>query len=174
MELVLSSLSIFLLRIADVSIGTLRIGFLVRGRSGVAGALSFVESLVWLAAAAQVLANLDSPPKFLAYAGGYAAGTMLGVYIERWIAVGDVVMRIIAPVASPSGASALREAGYIVTEMNAEGRDGSVRISFSVLPRRRVSEALALVKEVNPEAFVAFEGTTPMRLTAFPAARIRK
>lgn len=101
MELLLSAASIFLLRIADVSIGTLRIGFLVRGRSGVAGALSFVESLVWLAAAAQVLANLDSPTKFLAYAGGYAAGTMLGVHIERWIAVGDVVMRIIAPVASP-------------------------------------------------------------------------
>jgi uncharacterized protein YebE (UPF0316 family) len=173
-DLLLSAASIFLLRIADVSIGTLRIGFLVRGRSGLAGGLSFLESLVWLAAAAQVLTNLDSPVKFVAYAGGYATGTMLGVYIERWIAVGDVMMRIVAPVDSPSAAGALREAGYIVTEMNATGRDGEVRVSFSVLPRRRVAEALKLVRTANPQAFVAFEGTTPVRLTAFPAARARK
>lgn len=174
MDLALSAASIFLLRIADVSIGTLRIGFLVRGRSGLAGALSFLESLVWLVAAAQVLANLDSPVKFVAYAAGYATGTMLGVRIERFLAVGDVMMRIVAPVSSPSAAGALREAGYIVTEMNAEGRDGQVRVSFSVLPRRRVAEAMNLVRTVNPEAFVAFEGTTPVRLTAFPAARPRK
>ena len=174
MDLLLSAASIFLLRIADVSIGTLRIGFLVRGRSRLAGGLSFLESLVWLAAAAQVLANLDSPVKFVAYAGGYATGTMLGVRIERWIAVGDVMMRIVAPVDSPSAAGALREAGYIVTEMNAAGRDGEVRVSFSVLPRRRVAEALKLVQTTNPAAFVAFEGTTPVRLTAFPAARSRK
>lgn len=174
MDLLLSAASIFLLRIADVSIGTLRIGFLVRGRPGLAGGLSFLESLVWLAAAAQVLTNLDSPVKFVAYAGGYATGTMLGVHIERWIAVGDVMMRIVAPVDSPSAAGALRDAGYIVTEMNATGRDGEVRVSFSVLPRRRVAEALKLVRTANPKAFVAFEGTTPVRLTAFPAARARK
>ena len=174
LALALSALSIFFLRIADVSIGTLRIGFLVRGRPGIAGSLSFVESLVWLAAAAQVLANLDSPVKFVAYAGGYATGTMLGVSIERWIAVGDVMMRIVAPVGSPSAAGALREAGYVVTEMNAEGRDGQVRVSFSVLPRRKVSNVLHIVERANPQAFVSFEGTTPVRRVSVPAAAQRK
>jgi uncharacterized protein YebE (UPF0316 family) len=173
-ELLLSAAAIFFLRIADVSIGTLRIGFLVHSRPGLAGVLSFLESLVWLLAAAQVLSSLDSPVKFVAYAGGYAAGTMLGVHVERWIAAGDVMMRIVSPVASPSAAGALREAGYIVTEMNAAGRDGEVRVSFTVLPRRRVQEALTLVRSANPQAFVSFEGTTPVRLTAFPATRFRK
>jgi len=174
LELLLSAAVIFLLRIADVSIGTLRIGFLVRGRPGIAGGLSFLESLVWLTAAAQVLSNLDSPTKFIAYAGGYAAGTMLGVQIERWVAVGDVLMRIVAPFDSPSPTRALRDAGYMVTEMNAAGRDGQVSVSFAVLPRRRVGQALRLVQSVAPEAFVAFEGTNPVRLSAYPAARPRK
>ena len=174
LELIFSALSIFFLRIADVSIGTLRIGYLVRGRSGLAGLLGFVESLVWLAAAAQVLANLDSLPKFVAYAGGYAVGTMLGVQIERWIGVGDVMVRIVAPVNSPSTAQALRDAGYVVTTVNAEGRDGQVRLIFSVLPRRKMTDVLKLVSEVNPQAFVSFEGTTPVRLSATPAARPRK
>ncbi len=174
LDVLLGAASIFFLRVADVSIGTLRIGFLVRGRPLLAGALGFLESLVWLAAAAQVLTNLDSPLQFVAYAGGYAAGTMLGVQIERWIAVGDVMMRIVAPVGNASAAGALREHGYVVTELNAAGRDGEVRLAFSVLPRKRVAEALKLVQTVDPEAFVSFEGTTPVRLTAFPAARARK
>ena len=173
-ELLLSAAVIFLLRIADVAIGTLRIGFLVRGRPGVAGGLSFLESLVWLLAAAQVLSNLDSPVKFVAYAGGYAAGTMLGVQIERWVAVGDVLMRIVSPVGDASASSALRASGYVVTEMNASGRDGPVSVAFSVLPRRRMAEALRRVREVAPDAFVAFEGTNPVRLSALPAARPRK
>lgn len=174
LELALSAAVIFLLRIADVAIGTLRIGFLVRGRPRVAGALSFLESLVWLTAAAQVLANLDSPVKFVAYAGGYAAGTMLGVQVERWVAVGDVLMRVVAPVDGPSATQALRDAGYVVTEMNASGRDGQVSVAFSVLPRRRVADAMRLVRQAAPDAFVAFEGTNPVRLSAFPAARPRK
>lgn len=170
----LSAASIFFLRVADVALGTLRIGFLVRGRRLLAGALSFVESIVWLLAAAQVLTRLDEPVQFVAYAGGYAAGTMLGVSVERWLAVGDVVMRIIAPEASPSAAEALRRAGYVVTQIDAQGRDGRVRMSYAVLPRRRAEDALRIVRDANPDAFVSFESTTPARLTAYPAARLRK
>lgn len=174
MPALLSALSIFFLRVADVALGTLRIGFLVQGRRVLAGTLSFVESLVWLLAAAQVLTRLDEPVQFVAYAGGYAAGTMLGVSLERWIAIGDIMMRVIAPATSPSAASALRSEGYVVTQVSAEGRDGPVQLVYAVLPRRRAHEAMAIVREANPEAFVSFESTTPVRLTALPAARPRK
>jgi len=173
-ELALAAASIFALRIADVALGTLRIGFLVRGRPWLAGALGFAESLVWLAAAAQVFANLDSPLQFVAYAAGYAAGTVVGVQVERWVAVGDMLMRIVAPVDTISSARALRDAGFVVTEMNAEGRNGQVRVAFSVLPRRKVRRALRIVRSVNPDAFVTFEGTTPSRMTPFHAGRARK
>lgn len=174
MPALLSALSIFFLRLADVALGTLRIGFLVQGRRTLAGVLSFVESLVWLLAAAQVLTRLDQPLQFVAYAGGYAAGTMIGVSLERWIAIGDIIMRVIAPASTPSAAAALRQAGYVVTQINAEGRDGPVQLTYAVLPRKRGQEALAIVRDANPQAFVSFEGTTPARLTAFPAARQRK
>src|SRR5690606_17719550 len=110
-------------------LGTLRIGFLVRGQRGLAGLFGFVESLVWLIAAAQVLSNLDSPVKFLAYAAGYATGTMLGVSIERWLAIGDSIMRVVTQVDSPPVEDELRMAGYFVTVLNARGRDGDVRVS---------------------------------------------
>ena len=152
---------IFGLRIIDVSLGTLRIAMLVRGNRLYAGALGFFESLIWLIAAAEVLSNLDSPLKYIGYAGGYAAGTMLGTTIEKWQALGSILLRVIEPVDRPgSAAEALREAGYYATVMNARGRDGDVQIIFSVIPRRRQAEVLRLIRGINPNAYVTFEQTS--------------
>jgi uncharacterized protein YebE (UPF0316 family) len=173
MELVLAALLIFVMRLADVSLGTLRIVVLVRGKRRWAGALGFFESLIWLLAAREVLGNLDEPIKIIAYAGGYAAGTMLGSTIERWLAMGSVLVRIVSPIESPHAFQALRDAGYPVTVLNGEGRDGPVRISFCVLPRRQSAKALELIASVNPEAFVTMEEARPMPL-ARAAVDLRK
>jgi len=90
----LGALGIFSLRIVDVSMGTMRIAMLVRGRRTLAGLFGFVESLVWLIAAALVFGNLDSPIQFVAYAGGYAAGTMFGSTLEKWLAISDALIRV--------------------------------------------------------------------------------
>lgn len=174
LPLLASAILIFCLRICDVSLGTLRIGFLVRGRRRLAGLFGFFESLIWLVAAAQVLSNLESVWQFIAYAAGYATGTMMGVSIERWLAMGNSLMRVVATVDTPDIASALRSAGYYVTELNAKGRDGDVRVSFTVLPRRREQAALKLISDINPHAFVTFEPTSPARPSAAPAATVRK
>lgn len=185
LETILAALVIFALRIVDVSFGTLRIVMLVRGKRYLAGVLGFTESLIWLYAFTQVVTNLDSPVKMVAFAGGFAAGTMMGSTIERWLALGSSMMRIVTAVDSPPVAPHLRDKGYQVTVVNAEGRSGDVRIAFSVIPRRRVNEVMKLVQEVNPQAFVSFEEVSTNRgahqmviktptTAAHPAARVRK
>jgi uncharacterized protein YebE (UPF0316 family) len=174
LSLLLAAAGIFGLRILDVSIGTLRITYLVRGRRLIAGGLSFFESLVWLTAAAQVITSLDAPLKFVAYAAGYATGTVLGVSIERWIAAGDTLLRVVTPVGSPSVETPLRSAGYYVTSLNAQGRDGDVRVLFTVLPRRRVPDALKIVRAASPSAYVTLEATTPARASTIGASSVRK
>jgi uncharacterized protein YebE (UPF0316 family) len=174
LSLLLAAAGIFALRILDVSIGTLRITYLVRGRRLIAGGLSFFESLVWLTAAAQVITSLDAPLKFVAYAAGYATGTVLGVSIERWIAAGDTLLRVVTPVGSPSVDMPLRSAGYYVTSLNAQGRDGDVRVLFTVLPRRKVPEALKIVRSASPNAYVTLEATTPARASTIGASTVRK
>jgi uncharacterized protein YebE (UPF0316 family) len=174
-ELIIAAITIFALRLADVSLGTLRIAFLVRSHRGWAGVVGFLESLIWVIAAAQVLSQLDQPIKMVAYAGGYAAGTMLGSTIEGWLALGDVLVRIVAPVGSPHAYEALEEKGFPVTVVNGEGRDGAVRVAFAVMSRRRATDALRIVAEVNPDAFVTIEDAKlPNLLAVRPAAAIRK
>ncbi len=174
LDLLLAGLLIFGLRIVDVSLGTLRIGFLVRGQRRLAGVFGFFESLTWLVAAAQVLANLDSPVKFIAYAAGYAVGTMMGVSIERWLAVGETLMRVVSTRDTERITEQLRAAGFYVTELSATGRDGAVSVTLTVLPRRRAREAVRLVRSINPQAFITFEATQAARLEPVPAARVRK
>jgi uncharacterized protein YebE (UPF0316 family) len=174
LALLAASAGIFALRILDVSIGTLRIAYLVRGRRLIAGGLSFFESFVWLTAAAQVITSLDSPWKFVAYAGGYAAGTVLGVSIERWIAAGDTLLRVVTPTGSPSIEGPLREAGFYVTSLNGQGRDGDVRVLFTVLARRKVPDALRIVRAISPNAYVTLEATTPARASLVGASVVRK
>lgn len=155
--LLLAALLIFCLRIADVTLGTLRIVMIVRGHRGWAGLLAFFESAIWVLAAAQVLGNLDEPIKIVGYAGGYAAGTVLGTTVERWLAIGTVLVRVVSPVDAPQAYPVLADLGYAVTVVNGEGRFGEVRIVFTVVPRKHSRKVLDLVADVNPDAFVTVE-----------------
>jgi uncharacterized protein YebE (UPF0316 family) len=158
MDLFLSALSIFLLRIGDVSISSVRIVTLMRGRIGLAAIMGFFESLFWVTAAAIVFsADLHNPARILAFAAGFATGTLLGGYIERWLAMGTAFIRVVTPIDSTPVADTLRDNGYPVTVLNAEGRDGEVRVNFLVLPRRKVKEALGIISATNPAAFTTVE-----------------
>ncbi|QDS99548.1 DUF2179 domain-containing protein [Adhaeretor mobilis] len=172
--LISSAVLIFALRVVDVSLGALRISMLFRGRRGLAGLFGFFESLVWLIAAALVLGNLSSPIQFVAYACGYAAGTMLGSTMEKWLAIGDALVRIVTPSGSPELTSLMRDAGYYMTTVDAKGRDGDVQVSLSVVPRRAAPRLMTMARNANPEAFITYEETTPFRLATMPAVSVRK
>jgi uncharacterized protein YebE (UPF0316 family) len=162
------------MRVTDVSLGAMRIVMLVRGRKWIAGALGFFESLVWVLAAGLVLTNMDSPMRVIAFAGGFAAGTVFGGTVEGWIAMGQSVLRVITPIDTPPVAPALREAGFGVTVVNAEGMEGEVRLAFTVVPRRRDSEVLSIVKRVNPDAFVTLEDVSTPELRLMRSSKVRK
>ncbi len=160
MTLFLISLLIFALRVVEVGIGTIRIVMLVRERSLIAGALGFAQSVIWVFAAGIVLTNLDSLPRILAFSLGFGVGTALGSLIEQRLAIGDSILRVITPTGSPPVAQALRDAGYGVTELNAEGLRGDVRIAFTVVPRRRTRDVLSRVEALNDSAFVTIQSVS--------------
>jgi len=170
----LGALLVFFMRVADVSLGAIRIVMLVRGRKWIAGILGFFESLVWVLAAGLVLTNLGSPLRIMAFAAGFAVGTVLGGTVEGWIAMGQSVLRVITPMNTPEVAPALRAAGFGVTVLNAEGRNGEVQLAFTVVPRRRNSEVLTIIHKHNPDAFVTLEDVSTPELRLMRGSRVRK
>jgi uncharacterized protein YebE (UPF0316 family) len=167
-------LGIIALRLIDVSIGALRIQYLIRGRRGLAGVLGFFESLTWVVAAALVLGDLDEWYKVVAYAGGFGLGTSLGGYLDAWIASGQVFLRIMSPSDSPPIASSIRERGFGATVVNGEGWDGDVRLTLTAIPRRRKREVLDVIKELNPHAFVTIDDVSANTVQMMRSNRVRK
>ena len=157
METLLGFFAIVGLRLVDVSLGTLRIILLTRGSRWRSGAIGFFESLTWVTAASIVLRDLDDPLRMIAFAFGFAAGTVLGASLERVLAIGTAVVHAVSPGTGASTAEALRAAGFRVTVLDGEGRDGEVRMAFTVVPRRRSREVLDIVRRADPGAFVTVE-----------------
>ena len=135
---ILGVVLVFVMRVIDMSINTVRIVVMMRGQIRLAALLGFFESLSWITAASLVFANLGNPFRAIAFAAGFATGILVGGFVERRIAMGTAFIRVVAPLDSEQVAPHLREEGFPVTVVNAHGRDGEVRLSFMVTPRRHV------------------------------------
>ena len=77
---------IFLARIADVSLGTIRIIFVSKGMKRIAPLIGFFEILIWLLAISRIFQDLDNWIAYIAYAGGFAAGNYFGMLLEERLA----------------------------------------------------------------------------------------
>ena len=151
------ALLIFVLRIFDVSLDTMRVIFAIRGKRTIAGLLGFAQALIWIFAVGNAIRHLDSVLHILGYAGGYAFGTWVGITIEQAIAYGVATIRVVSTKTGVEIAEALRAKGYGVTEFPGFGRDGAVEIINSVVQRGQVDDVLAMIIERDPDAFVTVE-----------------
>ena len=164
MELIFSALIIFSLRLADQSLGTMRALLVSKNKPIYAALIGLVESAIWIVAISQVIKDIDDPVLIGAYAAGFAAGTILGTYIERIVGVGNIVVRVFCPANSPSVAETLRENGHGVTVIDGEGKDGPVKIYLCVIPRRKLKSVLQMIEEINPNAYITTDMANPTSL----------
>ncbi|MGN8225805.1 DUF2179 domain-containing protein [Gracilimonas sp. BCB1] len=148
---------IFCARIADVSLGTLRITMVSRGYKWQSALLGFFEVLIWVIVVAQLLKNLNHWVNYVAYAAGFSAGTFIGLYIEDKMKVGTVLVRIITLHKSEELIEALKEAGIAITSIDARGGFNDVKIIFTVLKRKKLNKVFNIVKDIDPEAFFSTE-----------------
>ncbi len=161
---------IFAARIVDVSCGTFRTICIVRGLALLAACIGFFEVLVWLGAISSVVHHLDKPLNVLGYAGGFATGNYVGMWLESKLALGNQVVRLLSRDTTHHLADRLREAGFVVTELAGRGRDIPVTICFVVATRRNVQTLIGLAKKIDPAVLVTVEDVrevnfTPHRMT---------
>ena len=154
---VLMPLLIFVARVADVSINTLRIMFMMNGKKNIVPILGFFEALIWLLAIGQIFQNVNNPLSYLAYAAGFATGTYVGMTLDEKLALGRVLVRVITPKPLPSLLEFMKEKDFRFTNVGAEGRYGKVNLLFTVLKRDQLQEFIARVKQSDEKAFYTIE-----------------
>ena len=148
---------IFLARITDVSINTIRIIYVLGGRRFTATMLGFFESFIWLMAIRQIFEHLDNWICYVAYPAGFASGIFIGMIIEEHIAYGKVIVRIITRKDVKDLINFLNSKKFRYTHVNAEGPDGHENLVFTVLERESLEVLLYKLKDILPTAFYTIE-----------------
>jgi len=162
---------IFAARVVDVSMGTIRVIFISRGMKYLAPVVGFFEILVWLLAIGQIMQNLSSPICYIAYAGGFAAGNFVGIYIAEKLSLGIVVIRVITKQDASGLIDRLNLADYGVTTIEGQGSAGKVQVVFTIVPRREADTVVDMVKKFNPKAFYTIEEVGFVESGVFPPKR---
>ena len=164
-------LLIVLARIIDVTIGTIRIIYVARGMKYLAPLFGFFEVLIWLLAISQIMRNLNNPVYYVAYAVGFAAGNLLGIYIEERLAVGRVVMRIITKKDATELVARLRSRGHGVTTVPAAGATGPVNLILTIIDRGNIKAVVEAIQRLHPNAFYSIEDVRAVNEGTFPPSR---
>lgn len=159
----LFALLIFFLRICDMSMDTLRVLFVVRGKKLFVWILGFMQSVIFVVAISSVLTGERNYLNILGYATGFATGNIVGMIIESKLAIGHILVTIISSTRGSSIAERLRASGYAVTEIAGRGKNGTVFELHASVFRRDVDNIETIVLEADPTAFVTAEDVRPVR-----------
>jgi uncharacterized protein YebE (UPF0316 family) len=155
-------------RICDVTIGTMRIIVLSRGHKYLAPMLGFFEVLIWITVMAKIMQNMHNPICYIAYAFGFALGNFVGIIVEERIAIGKAVIRIITGQDATQLIKVLRDGGYGVTSIPAQGSTGPVHLIFTVIKRGHLEEVEEMIRNFNPHAFYSIEDVRYVSEGVFP------
>jgi len=150
-------LLIFLARICDVSIGTLRIIFVSKGKRNIAPILGFFEVLIWITAISKIMENLDNYINFVAYAAGFATGNFVGMIIEEKLAMGILMIRIFAYERGNELVQTLNARGFGATVVEAHGARENIDLIYSIVKRNELANVLDVISLINPKAFYTIE-----------------
>ncbi|MBC5992342.1 DUF2179 domain-containing protein [Pontibacter cellulosilyticus] len=156
-EWVIIPVLIFLARICDVTLGTLRIVFISKGDKIIAPILGFLEVLIWLIAITQVMENLNNFASYLAWAAGFATGNFLGLRVEQKLALGQMVVRVITVEPADKLIDRLKGHGYRLTCIDARGTRGKVNLLFLIVKRKKLDKVIDIIRDYNPQAFYSVE-----------------
>ena len=169
-------LIIFFARICDVSLGTLRIVFVSKGKKNIAPILGFFELFIWIAVISEILKNAESSSLicYFAYAGGYAAGNFIGMNIEERLAIGSQLIKVFSSKDVSALQKRLNEAGYGTTVVDGDGSAGKVKILYLVINRKTGEKAKKMLTEFDPLIFYVIEDVRSVKAGIFPPSKHEK
>lgn len=150
-------LLIFMARICDVSIGTLRIIFVSKGKKNIAPFLGFFEVLIWIIAISKIMENLDNYINYIAYAAGFATGNLIGMIIEEKLAMGIQMIRVFTNDRGMDLVKTLNISGFGATSVEAHGAKEKVSLIYTIVHRNELEKVLEVINNFNPKAFYTIE-----------------
>lgn len=148
------ALLIFISRVLNMTFDTLRMMVVMRGMKTLTFILGFLQTVVFVYALGSVINDLNNPINTAAYALGFATGNVIGMMIEKRLALGYINITIISPTNGRQIAETLRGQGHAVTEIPARGKDGAVEVLECSVQRKFAKEVQDIALDGDSEAFI--------------------
>jgi len=165
---------IILARIADQTIGTLRLVYLSKGYKIIAPVMGFFEVLIWIIVVSQIFQKLDNYFYYFAYAFGFALGNYIGLRLEERLSLGQVVIRVFPKINTDEIVNELSERGFGLTIMDAQGTRGPVKILFSIINRKTLEDFLETVRKFDDQVFYTIEDVRTSAKGVFPSSENKR
>lgn len=158
---------IFVGKIAEVAVSTLRIMLINRGERLMGVVAAIIEYTLWIFVTASAITNFqDDPLKVIVLIVAFAIGNLAGSLLEEKLAFGLCTLSVVAMNAERAHhiAHELRYAGYAVTITDAEGINGNRREILTITARRKfVQEIIRLINATDPHVMITIANTSSVR-----------
>ena len=161
-DILIGGFVIFLLRLVDMCLDTLRMLFVVRGQRVIVWILGVITSTIYIVAISNVLSGKNHPFTILCYGVGYATGNVLGMRIEERLAIGYKKIDVVSMTNGKEIAKALREQGYGVTELVGQGMNGTVDVISTSVKRKHAKDVRKIIHEIDENAFITEDDFNPV------------
>ena len=162
-DILVGGFVIFLLRLIDMSLDTLRMLFVMRGQRVIVWILGVTTSIIYVVAISNVLTGAKHPFTILCYGVGYATGNVLGMRIEERLAIGFMQVNVVSQNKGREIASALRDRGYGVTQLKGEGMNGTVDLVSTSVKRKQAKDVRKIIEKIDEKAFITEDSFNPVK-----------
>lgn len=151
-------------KIIEVSLRTIRTVLLIKGERKIAGLIGFFEILLWINIVTRVISDLSGDPlKAVSYALGFSLGIYIGSMLEEKIGIGlSEIEANIKASESKALVDELREEGFAVTEIKAEGQEADRIILSLFVQRTKVNHVVYKIKSMHESAVITTSDVKPI------------
>lgn len=163
--MILGYILVFVAKLVEVSLSTVRNVLINRGEKGKAALIGFVEALIWILVVANVIGTIaEDPVKVVVYCVAFALGNYVGVIIEGKLAIGTAcIQAVVGQQEKEIVSDSMRQMGFGVTTVRGEGKDGPVDVLMIYLKRKCVEEAIGIIKGASPAALITVNDVRHLR-----------
>lgn len=161
---------IFICRVSDVTLGTLRNLFLSKNLKSIVPVVGFFEVMIWIIAVSQVLKHLDNFMSYMGWGLGYATGIIIGIKIDERLGLGLQMLRVITNKDCEQLVAALNHANLGSTLIEGQGAKGKVNIVYLIIKRTDLKKVSTLIQFYSPDSFYTIEDIKEANKGVFPVA----
>lgn len=156
MGILILCLKVFIARIIDVTLATMRTVNNVKGRSMIAASIGVIEATIWFLIVKEALNVESSIFVALAFSFGFGVGTYIGGTLSKHLIPTKIQLQIVTSEKSDELIKRLREMGFAVTVVDVRESEFSEKkvMLFVEIDSKSMQSVKSAVTQIDEKSFI--------------------